>query len=97
MANKQDEGMTVSKAKEILRNYDKEMSESRKRENDFFFQREAINAQGFIEGWDAAIRSCADEIREPCPYSPEPCGDCRHCFATKTAIRILKLQSEGEK
>lgn len=37
------------------------------------------------------IRECADFSKEPCPYRPEPCGDCRHCHLTKAAIRILSL------
>lgn len=88
MTNKQDEGMTISRAKEIIA----ECVEDNRQHSVEYWE-----SKGFIEGWNAAVRECADEIREPCLYYPIPCGDCRHCFATKTAIRILKLQSEGEK
>lgn len=40
---------------------------------------------------EETIRACADLIKEPCPYYPKPCGDCRHCHLTKAASRILGL------
>lgn len=45
---------------------------------------------------EETIRECADLTREPCPYYPRPCGDCRHCFLTKAAARLLSLLNKSE-
>lgn len=59
---------------------------------------EAARIEGFRVGREEAIRECADLTKEPCPYYPRPCGECRHCHLTRAAIRILSLlPSDGEK
>jgi hypothetical protein len=91
MTNKQDEGMTIEKAKEILAK-DRQITTHHRPE---FCH--AWRAIGFIEGWDARGVKDAEIIQQA---TPGP-------LTEKIAIlmmammywkdEILKLQSEGEK
>lgn len=58
-----------------------------------FDNRDQIEA-ALLATRNEALEEACDSIRQPCPYRPEPCGDCRHCHLTKAAIRIRALKTD---
>jgi len=98
MTNKQDEGMTIEKAREMVKKMDGVPGTDSYEEYDF--------ASGFIEGWDARglvdaeiVGEVLDDLQGDWDEDDSRTKETQREInvAEKILEEILKLQSEGEK